>query len=356
MDDVLLYGKIQNISLSGNTFSEHDIKFRLTERRSDFIFYNFDTSVISDYNASLLQGLYTADVQPDGSIEFKSPPSRCGLRVSEHDADLFPELVYEYHAAVGLTDGRRQLPACLRHHSCLQAHMGIPHLSVYLLSGDKGGHGVHNNDIHRAGAHHGLCNFQRLLAGIRLRDIEIVHIDPDVPGIHRIQGMLCVDKACDAAALLHLCHHVQGDSGFSGGFRPVDLYNSSPRNSADTKRNIQSERACRYCFHVHLCGRISQLHDSTFSVLLFNLSERGIQCLHFFFTSHNQFLSNGRPAADAGHTTAPPGEHMFRTNVRFGIIIPFFLISVNMGSQRKSPGELRMERQFFYTIFPAVSP
>ena len=241
MDDVLLYGKIQNIPLSGNTLSEHDIKFRLTEGRGDLILYNFYTGMVSHHNASLFQRLDAADIQANRGIEFQSPPSRCGLRVSEHDADFFPELVNEYHAAVGLADGRRQLPACLRHHSCLQAHMGIPHLSVYLLSGDKGCHGVHNNDIHRAGAYHGLGNFQRLLAGIRLRDIEVIHIYPDVSGIHRIQGMLCVNKACDAAALLYLRHHVQGDSGFSGGFRSVNLYNSSPRNSADPKRDIQSE-------------------------------------------------------------------------------------------------------------------
>ena len=83
--------------------------------------------------------------------------------------------------------------------------MGITHITVNLCLWNQGSNGIHDHDINRTGTHHGLCDLQSLLTVVRLGNIKIVDIYPDVLGIDRIQRMLCINKACDTACLLYLC-------------------------------------------------------------------------------------------------------------------------------------------------------
>src|ERR1700722_3795983 len=48
--------------------------------------------------------------------------------------------------------------------------------------------------IDRAGAHQRVANFQRLLAGVGLRDQEFVDIDAELAGIDRIKRMFGIDE------------------------------------------------------------------------------------------------------------------------------------------------------------------
>ena len=50
--------------------------------------------------------------------------------------------------------------------------------------------------------------------------------------------MLGIDKARNAAALLHFRNHVQRDRGLTGGLRSVDLDDTPLRNAAESQREI----------------------------------------------------------------------------------------------------------------------
>ena len=54
--------QIQNISLFGNTLSKHDIKLCFTEWRCYFVFYDFDTGMVTNDFSCLLELFYTAHV------------------------------------------------------------------------------------------------------------------------------------------------------------------------------------------------------------------------------------------------------------------------------------------------------
>ena len=54
LDDICVSSQIQDIALSGNSFSEHNIKLCLFKWRSDLILYNFYADVVSDHLAALL--------------------------------------------------------------------------------------------------------------------------------------------------------------------------------------------------------------------------------------------------------------------------------------------------------------
>ena len=91
--------------------------------------------------------------------------------------------------------------------------------------------------------------------------------------------MLRIDEACNAAPLLHLCHHMQRHGRLTGGLRPVDLDHTALRKAAQSQGNIQAQRTCRNGLHLHVRTGISQLHHCTLAILLLYLSKRCIQRL-----------------------------------------------------------------------------
>jgi hypothetical protein len=89
--------------------------------------------------------------------------------------------------------------------------------------GTKGRHRIDHQHVDRAGAHQRVADFQRLLAGVGLRDQEFVDVDAELSGIDRIERVFGIDEGADAALLLALGHRVQRQRGLAGGFRPVDF-------------------------------------------------------------------------------------------------------------------------------------
>ena len=72
-------------------------------------------------------------------------------------------------------------------------------------------HRIDHDHVHRAGAHQHLGDLQRLLAGIGLRNQQILQIDAELAGVAGIERVLGIDEAADAAGLLRLGDDVQGE-------------------------------------------------------------------------------------------------------------------------------------------------
>ncbi len=155
--------------------------------------------------------------------------------------------------------------------------MRITHITVDLLLGNEGGDRVHDDDIHSAGTDHRLADVQRLFAGIRLGDIEIVNVHADVLRIDRIQRVFRVDVTRDAAGFLRFRDHVERQCGLAGGFRSVDFDDPAARDAADAERKVQAHAACRNVFDLHLL-LVAELHDGALAVLLLDLTDRGLKC------------------------------------------------------------------------------
>ena len=110
--------------------------------------------------------------------------------------------------------------------------MAVSHIAVDLRLRNQCRYRVHDNDIHCPGAYHRLCNLEGLLAIVRLGDVQIINIHTDILRVHRVKCVLCVDKACNTAALLYFCHHVQCHSRLTTGLRSVDLNHTPLRDTA----------------------------------------------------------------------------------------------------------------------------
>ena len=102
---------------------------------------------------------------------------------------------------------------------------------------------IDHQDIDRAGAHQRVGDFQRLLAGIGLRDQQIVDIDAELARIDRVERVLGIDEGADAAGLLRLGDGVERERGLAGGFRAVNLDHAAARQAANAERDVEAERA-----------------------------------------------------------------------------------------------------------------
>ena len=106
-----------------------------------------------------------------------------------------------------------------------------------------------------AGAHQRVGDLERLLAGVGLRDQQVLDLDAELLGVGRVERVLGVDEGADAAVLLGLGDDVQGERGLAGGFRPVDLDDAAARQAADAERDVEAERAGGDRLDVHRAGR-----------------------------------------------------------------------------------------------------
>ena len=157
----------------------------------------------------LLDRTDAADVEPERGVELERLAAGGGLRIAEHDADLLAQLIDEHHRAVGAIDGAGELPERLAHEPGLESHMAVAHLAFDFGLGHQRGHRVDDHDVHRAGAHQDLDDLERLLAGVRLRDQQILDVDAELLGVIDIERVLRVDVRRHAARLLDVGRQVQ---------------------------------------------------------------------------------------------------------------------------------------------------
>ena len=94
---------------------------------------------------------------------------------------------------------------------------------------DKGRDGIEHDDVERVRAHERLDNPKRFLAGARLRDEQIVHVDAEPARVLRIERVLDIDERRQAAALLRLGDDGERERGFAGGFRAVNFDDAAAR-------------------------------------------------------------------------------------------------------------------------------
>jgi hypothetical protein len=136
-----------------------------------------------------------------------------------------------------------ELAQRLAHQARLQAGQLVAHLALDLGLGRQRGDRVDDDDVDAAGAHQHVGDLERLLAGVGLRDQQVVDVDAELLGVARVERVLGVDEGGGAAELLHLGDDVQGQRGLAGGLRAVDLDHPAARQAADAERDVEAERA-----------------------------------------------------------------------------------------------------------------
>src|SRR5438067_2934332 len=288
LDDVVLHRQIEQVSLAGDALAIKDVELDLAEWRRHLVLHHLHPRAIADHRLAVLDGADPADVEPLRGVELERVAAGGGLRVAEHHADLHADLVDEDDGGVGLADGGGELAQGLRHQPRLQAHVLVAHLAFQLGARDQCGDAVDDDQIHGPGAHQHLADLQRLLAGIGMRDQEILGADPELARVADVERVLGVDEGGDAARLRRLGDHVQGQRGLAPRLRAVDLDDAAAGNAADAEREVERDapgRDRRDVLHQWLV--VAETHDGAFAELLLDGRNGKLDRLLFFRVRHS---------------------------------------------------------------------
>src|SRR5579875_1968289 len=289
LDDAQVDGHVDERALPADPLAVHDVDLGLAERGRRLVLDHLHPGAVPDYLRALLDGFDPTDVETDRGVELQRPAARRGLGAAEHDADLLAQLVDEDGDGVGPVQRGCQLAQGLRHEPGLQPDVRVAHVTFDLGAGGQRSDRVDHDHVEGPGADQHVGYLQRLLAGVRLGDEEVVDVHPDGPGVHGVHGVLGVDVGADPTIALGLCHHVHGERGLAGGLGAKDLDDPPPGEAPDAKRYVERQRPRRddVDLHAHV---VAHAHDGTLAELLLDLAHghlEGLVTLHRLASSHS---------------------------------------------------------------------
>src|SRR4051812_32314860 len=300
-DDLPLGRDVEDRAFPREAGAVHDVELRLLERRRHLVLHDLHPDAVADRLDAFLQRLDPADVEADRRVELERTAARRRLRVAEHDADLLAQLVREQADRVGAVQCARELAERLRHETSLQADVRIAHLTLDLRLRRERGDGVDRHHVERPRSDEELGDLERLLAGVGLRDEEVVDVDADALRVLRIHGVLRVDERADAAAALRLGDHVVDERRLAGRLGPEHLDDAATWKSADPERQIERQRPGGHRTDRYRSA-VVHLHDRSLAELPLDLAESDVQSFVLIHLSQP-------PRATVATTSyrAPPG-------------------------------------------------
>src|SRR5688572_19233583 len=95
LDNVFLDGKIQNIAFLRDALAIKDIELGFPERRGNLVLHHLGFGAIAHDGISILDGSDAPHVHTHRRVELQRAATGCRFGISEHDADLFANLVDE---------------------------------------------------------------------------------------------------------------------------------------------------------------------------------------------------------------------------------------------------------------------
>ena len=220
-----------------------DVELRLPEGRRHLVLHHLDARAVADHLLAVLERRDAPHVEPHRGVELERVAAGGGLGVAEHHADLHADLVDEDHRGVRLRDGARELAQRLAHQPRLQAHVLVAHLALDLGARHQRRHRVDHDEVDRARAQQHVDDLERLLAGVGLRDEQVVDLHAEPARVADVERVLGVDEGRHAAAALHLRDRVQRERGLAARLRAEDLDDAPARIAADAEREIEARRA-----------------------------------------------------------------------------------------------------------------
>ena len=164
--------------------------------------------------------------------------------------------------------------------------MMVAHLAFQLGTRYQGGNRINHQHINRPGTHQRIGNFQCLFTGIRLGNQKLIQINAQFTCIGRVEGVFGIHKGTISALCLRFGYGMERQRCFARRFRPVNFDNPPFWKAANTKSDIQPERAGGNRLDIDHTIALTQLHDRAFAKGFFYLANRRIQCLAFIIFVH----------------------------------------------------------------------
>src|SRR5215208_8546571 len=117
--------------------------------------------------------------------------------------------------------------------------MRVSHLALYLRPGHKCGDGVDYDEVQSPRAYEGVGDLERLLAVIRLREVEVLKVDADGLSVGRVEGVLSVYERGEAALLLRLSDDMQGKGRLTARLGTENLDDTALGHTTDSQGQVE---------------------------------------------------------------------------------------------------------------------
>src|ERR1700736_1120036 len=267
--------QLDELAFLGNSRAVHDFEFGFAKRRRHLVLDHFDSGHRTDHFLAILDRPDAANIHAYRRIELQGVAAGGRFWIAEHHADFHADLIDENHDGIRPLDVAGQFAQRLRHEPRLQAHVLVAHLAFNFRLRRERGDRVDHDHIYRTGPYQHAGNFQRLFAGIGLRDQQVVDFDPELFRVHRIERMFGIDERRRAAVTLRRSDDGQRQRGFTRRLRAEDFDDAAARNAAHAERDVQSQRARGDGVDLVGGAGIAQAHDRAFTKLFFYLAQRG---------------------------------------------------------------------------------
>ena len=162
----------------------------------------------------------------------------------------------------------------LRHQPGLEPDLHFAHLALDLGLRRQRRDRVDHDDVHGAGSHQHVGDFERLFAGIRLRNQQFLGIDAEFSGVDRVERVLGVHEGGHTAQFLRLGDDRECERRLARGFRPVNLDHAAARHATDAERDVEGQRSGGYDFDVVVGRVLAEEHHRALAELLVDLAQR----------------------------------------------------------------------------------
>jgi hypothetical protein len=143
-------------------------------------------------------------------------------------------------------------------------------------SSSERGHRVDGDDIESRRAHQRLGDLQRLLAGVRLGDEQVVDIHPELSGVLGIERVFGVDDGTHAARPLRLGDNVLDQRGLARRLGAENLDDPAAWHATDAQGDVEANCARWNGLDCHEPGGLAKPHDRAFSELLLDVRHDGL--------------------------------------------------------------------------------
>ena len=243
--DLHVHANVEQAAEPRYALREHDVELADAERWRQLVLADRDLGPHTDAVRPGLQRFGAADFQPHARIELQRAATRCGLRIAEEHADLLSDLVDEDDDRMALGDRGRELTQRLGHEPGLHTRQGVAHIPFDLRPWHERRHGVNDDQVHGTTTHQHLGDFQRLLAGIRLRDQQVLNVHATSAGPHRVERVLRVNEGGNPTGLLCRGDCVQCQCRLPAALRAVNLDHSTAGQTANPQSDVEGDNTRR---------------------------------------------------------------------------------------------------------------
>src|ERR1019366_4035562 len=90
-DDVVAHRQVEHVAFAAYALAVENVELRLAKGRGHLVLYDLDLGAVAGYHVAFFNGRDAADIDAHRRVELERTSAGGGLRVAEHDTDLFAD-------------------------------------------------------------------------------------------------------------------------------------------------------------------------------------------------------------------------------------------------------------------------